>query len=37
MSIELYELLTDKYTLYTELEKGTQSLEIARNIHQKKF
>ena len=27
MSIELYELLTDKYMLYKELEKGTKSLE----------
>lgn len=27
MSIELYELLTDKYMLYTELEKGVNSLE----------
>lgn len=27
MSIELYELLTDKYTLYKELEKGIKSLE----------
>ena len=27
MSIELYELLTDKYTLYKELKKGIESLE----------
>ncbi len=27
MSIELYELLTDKYILYRELEKGINSLE----------
>jgi prevent-host-death family protein len=27
MSIELYELLTDKYMLYKELEKGINSLE----------
>ena len=27
MSIELYELLTDKYILYKELEKGISSLE----------
>ena len=27
MSIELYELLTDKYMLYKELEKGIKSLE----------
>lgn len=27
MSIELYELLADKYTLYKELEKGINSLE----------
>jgi hypothetical protein len=27
MSIELYELLTDKYMLYNELEKGIDSLE----------
>ena len=27
MSIELYELLTDKYMLYKELEKGISSLE----------
>ncbi len=27
MSIELYELLTDKHTLYKELEKGISSLE----------
>ena len=27
MSIELYELLTDKYMLYKELEKGIISLE----------
>ncbi len=27
MSIELYELLTDKYRLYKELEKGIKSLE----------
>lgn len=27
MSIDLYELLTDKYMLYKELEKGIDSLE----------
>ncbi len=27
MSIELYELLTDKYMLYKELEKGIKSIE----------
>ncbi len=27
MSIELYELLTDKYILYKELEKGIKSLD----------
>ena len=27
MSIELYELLTDKYKLYKELEKGIKSIE----------
>jgi len=27
MSIELYELLTDKYTLYKELKKDVDSLE----------
>lgn len=27
MSIELYELLTDRYELYKELEKGIKSLE----------
>lgn len=27
MSIELYELLTDRYILYKELEKGINSLE----------
>lgn len=27
ISIELYELLTDKYRLYKELEKGIKSLE----------
>ena len=27
MSIELYELLTDKYMLYKDLEKGVNSLE----------
>lgn len=27
MSIELYELLTDKYVMYKELEKGIKSLE----------
>ncbi len=27
MSIELYELLADKYTLYKELEKGIHSLD----------
>ena len=27
MSIELYELLTDRYKLYKELEKGIESIE----------
>ena len=32
MSIELYELLTDKYTLYKELEKGINSLDKGEKI-----
>ena len=31
MSIELYELLTDKHILYKELEKGISSLEKEEN------
>ena len=32
MSIELYELLTGKYTLYKELEKGINSLDKGEKI-----
>ena len=32
MSIELYELLTDEYTLYKELEKGINSLDKGEKI-----
>jgi len=32
MSIELYELLTDKYKLYSELEKGVHSLDIGEKF-----
>lgn len=32
MSIELYELLTDKYTLYEELDKGIKSLENGEKL-----
>ena len=35
MSIELYELLTDKYTLYKELEKGINSLENGEKYSEK--
>ncbi len=35
MSIELYELLTDKYTLYKELEKGIKSLENGKKYSSK--
>ena len=35
MSIELYELLTDKYTLYNELEKGITSLENGKKYSEK--
>lgn len=35
MSIELYELLTDKYELYKELEKGINSLENGRSCSSK--
>ncbi len=32
MSIELYEMLTDRYTLYKEIEKGINSLEKGEKI-----
>ena len=32
MSIELYELLTDKYDLYNELKKGRDSLDNGKEI-----
>lgn len=35
MSIELYELLTDKYMLYKELEKGIKSLEEGKTYSDK--
>ena len=35
MSIELYELLTDKYALYKELEKGIKSLENGKKYSSK--
>lgn len=35
MSIELYELLTDKYALYKELEKGIKSLENDKKFSSK--
>lgn len=35
MSIELYELLTDKYMLYKELEKGIKSLEDGQTYSDK--
>ena len=35
MSIELYELLTDKYMLYKELEKGIKSIEDGRTYSDK--
>lgn len=35
MSIELYELLTDKYMLYKELEKGINSLEKGEKYSEK--
>ena len=35
MSIELYELLTDKYMLYKELEKGIYSLEKGEKYSEK--
>ncbi|WP_294379157.1 type II toxin-antitoxin system prevent-host-death family antitoxin [uncultured Clostridium sp.] len=35
MSIELYELLTDKYMLYKELEKGIRSLEEGKTYSDK--
>ena len=35
MSIELYELLTDKNILYKELEKGISSLEKGENFSEK--
>ena len=36
MSIELYELLTDKYMLYKELEKGINSLDNGEKISEEK-
>ena len=35
MSIELYELLTNKYMLYKELEKGISSLEKGERYSEK--
>ncbi len=35
MSIELYELLTDRYSLYKELEKGINSLEKGEKYSEK--
>lgn len=35
MSIELYELLTDKYMLYKELEKGIKSLDKGEKYSEK--
>ena len=35
MSIELYELLTDRYMLYKELEKGINSLENGEKYSEK--
>ena len=35
MSIELYELLTEKYMLYKELEKGLSSLEKGEKCSEK--
>ena len=37
MSIELYELLTDKYTLYKELEKGITSLDKGEKISEEEL
>ena len=37
MSIELYELLTDKYMLYKELEKGLHSLDIGEKISEEEL
>lgn len=37
MSIELYELLTDKYTLYKELEKGINSLDKGEKISEEEL
>ena len=36
MSIELYELLTDKHILYKELEKGINSLDNGEKISEEK-
>ncbi len=35
MNIELYELLTDRYMLYKELEKGINSLEKGEKYSEK--
>ena len=35
MSIELYELLTDNYMLYKEIEKGINSLDKGKNFSEK--
>ena len=35
MSIELYELLTDKYMLYKELDKGIKSLDKGEKYSEK--
>lgn len=37
MSIELYELLTDRYTLYKELEKGINSLDREKNFSEEEL
>jgi prevent-host-death family protein len=37
MSIELYELLTDKHILYKELEKGINSLEKGEKISEEEL
>ena len=37
MSIELYELLTDKHILYKELEKGISSLDKGEKISEEEL
>ena len=37
MSIELYELLTDRYTLYKELEKGINSLDRGKKFSEEEL